>query len=386
VIQLNYLTLSIVIGIVSIIAALVMTVLWRFNSFEKGIGIWTFGAFVSTIGFMVLLFKPFLGTYATFLNNTCSLTSPLLILEGILQFKEYGNKDYRKKFYPFIILLFAVLSYINRDNATARYLFHDILVTVMFLLSAYYLIKNVRGSERRVYLISFISFFVIGLGFLYRWYLALSGEIIQPNGQTHGYVGVLFLIIILWIICWLYGILLIINFRAQKRIIRMAEKDDLTGLSNRKSLNSTLEALLVECKENNERFLVFMFDLNGFKMINDTYGHAFGDKVLINMAKSINEVTRDDDFPARLGGDEFICIIKFRNSEGNIDFIKERLRTAVEKAYKIDNFTVQLRTSMGHSILPDEGTTVDDILEVSDKRMYQEKSDDRPMSEVVRNM
>lgn len=381
-IQLNYETLAIVICIAGVLSSSVMMVLWKIDKLEKGLGVWALAASVGAVGFLVLLFNPLLGDYATFLNNICTLTAPLLILEGVLRFREYNYETNRKRIIPIIILFFVVISYINADDITTRYLFHDIIVALLFSLSAFYFIYGIKGVESRVCLVTVLSLAFISAGFLYRWVLAINGDFKIP-GLKHPFMGILFLIIILWVLGWTYGVVLVVNYRSQQRIMRMAEEDNLTGLANRKNLNDTMTKLIFESKVNDEKYYVYMLDLNGFKMINDNYGHAFGDQVLVFMARAFKNVVRKQDFTARLGGDEFVCIIKADDTHSEMNVIKERLRAAVEKVNNINGLEIQLRTSIGCSVIPQDGSTVDDILDKADKLMYLEKIEGRPMSKII---
>lgn len=380
--QLDYLTLAIVVGIVAVVAAIVMTVSWRINRYEKGVGFWSAGAIICATGFLLLWLKPYIGNYSIFLNNTGTLTAFLVIFEGILRYRGFGSSSKRIRFIPLFIIFFMIISFLNRDDPTMRYLFHDPIAIILFFLSAYFLIYRTKGLERIVHLVPASAFLLLMSGFIYRWYLAVTGEI-GYGFPPHPFMITFFLVLIVWGLGWTYGLSMAVNFRVQQRIIDIAGRDELTGLPNRRNMNETIENLVRDALINKQKFFVFLLDANGLKQINDSYGHAFGDKVLTVFAGAIKESIREGDFSARIGGDEFVIIIKPKTGREDIGYFLNRIRSSIEKIRIVNGKKVQLRVSQGFAVFPDDGSHIDKLLAVADRRMYEEKTEDRKLTEVL---
>jgi diguanylate cyclase (GGDEF)-like protein len=155
----------------------------------------------------------------------------------------------------------------------------------------------------------------------------------------------------------------------------MAMRDDLTGLPNRRYFYSRLQGEL-ELAHNFRRHLaVLVLDIDGFKGINDHYGHKAGDIVLAHVGKLLPESVRGSDVPARVGGDEFAVIMPGTNKEGAY-VVAERLQQALEGSLVVndDGVQVHLRVSLGVSGYPWAGDNVDAIVQRADTQMYATKA------------
>jgi len=155
----------------------------------------------------------------------------------------------------------------------------------------------------------------------------------------------------------------------------MAMRDDLTGLPNRRYFYSRLQGEL-ELAHNFRRHLaVLVLDIDGFKGINDHYGHKAGDIVLAHVGKLLPESVRGSDVPARVGGDEFAVIMPGTNKEGAY-VVAERLQQALEGSLVVndDGVQVHLRVSLGVSGYPWAGDNIDAIVQRADTQMYAAKT------------
>ncbi len=269
------------------------------------------------------------------------------------------------------IFIIILIVYFSHENHTARYLFHDAVISVLLLLSVFFLLYRTRGLERVVHSVSSATFLMLAAGFMYRWYLAFSGKL-GPDYINHPFMGILFLLTIIWILGLTYGMSTAINFRAQQKTLELATHDDLTGLDNRRSFYQTMEYLINQSRLKNQKFILFIIDLNAFKMFNDTYGHAFGDEVLVMLADTLKELIRETDLSVRLGGDEFVLVMKSAAKE-DVKLLKERLRDSIEKVRTVQGKQVYLKISIGASVFPEDGLTLDDLIAAADQRMYEDK-------------
>ncbi len=154
-----------------------------------------------------------------------------------------------------------------------------------------------------------------------------------------------------------------------------AMTDPMTGLPNARSLQMQFEKELARASRNANSFQVLMLDLDGFKAVNDTYGHKNGDRLLKEIAKVMREQLRDYDFLARYAGDEFVAIIPETNEEEVRDLCERMERAVADFALAIDGETfAQVGVSLGASSYPNDGETLDQIIIAADKKMYAVKA------------
>jgi diguanylate cyclase (GGDEF)-like protein/PAS domain S-box-containing protein len=164
--------------------------------------------------------------------------------------------------------------------------------------------------------------------------------------------------------------------RAEEQLRRLAHYDPLTGLPNRLSLQKALEALLSSAPDTPTS--IALFDLDGFKDVNDTLGHSIGDQLLIEVGQRLIESTRrqgEHEQVFRLGGDEFVVIIPDcgdpRVVVGLVDTMLQRLA----EPFRISEQALHLGGSAGVAIAPADGANVDDLIANADLALYQAKSD-----------
>ena len=146
-----------------------------------------------------------------------------------------------------------------------------------------------------------------------------------------------------------------------------ALSDPLTGLANRRMLMSVAEHEIARHHRADGRFVVVMLDLNGFKRVNDRYGHAAGDQLLCDVAGALTHVLRTQDTVARLGGDEF-CVIAPETD--NPRALAEKITNAVAR---VTNGHESLTTSVGLSLFPDDGTGIEKLMRIADDRLLAAK-------------
>lgn len=165
--------------------------------------------------------------------------------------------------------------------------------------------------------------------------------------------------------------------QAEARIERLAHHDFLTGLLNRYSLESRLEQALLSAKREQYQLAVIFIDLDRFKVINDSLGHPFGDRLLIEVARRLESAVRESDIVARQGGDEFVVVLTRLASEedvlGRVNQIQERLN----QAYQLGEHVLHSSPSVGVAIFPGDGDTPATLMKNADTAMYHAKSKGR---------
>lgn len=149
--------------------------------------------------------------------------------------------------------------------------------------------------------------------------------------------------------------------------------DAATGLPNREHFNARLVQAIAQAKRRGMTLAVMFFDLDSFKSINDTYGHAAGDKVLRQVADRLLEHCRGEDTLCRNGGDEFLYLLLDPEGRANIERIARAVRRAVARPIEIGNVRIVIHSSIGVSIYPDDTLSAAQLIQNADAAMYGAK-------------
>lgn len=151
--------------------------------------------------------------------------------------------------------------------------------------------------------------------------------------------------------------------------------DPLTGLANRTLLTDRFRVAIERSKRSRIPFAAVMIDLNGFKAINDTYGHAAGDYVLVAVGKRLLDAVRATDTVARMGGDEFVLLIESVHMRQELESIGQKLVDALSHRIELPaGQEVSAGGSIGIALFPDDGLNMEDLLHVADNAMYECKT------------
>jgi diguanylate cyclase (GGDEF)-like protein len=152
---------------------------------------------------------------------------------------------------------------------------------------------------------------------------------------------------------------------------RLADRDALTGLFNRRRM---MELLHTAIDEGVQCIGLLFIDLNGFKAINDEYGHAAGDQILITVAKRIAARVRTGDFVCRYGGDEFVVILPNVPETAAVARVADTVRDQVALPYWIQGSEQHLTAAIGESMYPRDGSNAEELLNRADQAMYRLKA------------
>lgn len=155
-----------------------------------------------------------------------------------------------------------------------------------------------------------------------------------------------------------------------------AEHDELTGLPNRFLLSKALDQAIVKAKSQPSTVAVGVLDLDGFKQINDRYGHEKGDRLLVAVADRLKHSMRIEDTVARLGGDEFVLILGVRDPKV-LESALQRLLAALSAVYIIDGIGINISASIGVTLYPNDNENADTLLRHADQAMYKAKQSGR---------
>lgn len=160
---------------------------------------------------------------------------------------------------------------------------------------------------------------------------------------------------------------------AEERIRHLATHDSLTGLPNRVLFLDRLRSCLQLAKREQYKFAVLFIDLDGFKDVNDNYGHQAGDELLRIISNRISQTLRESDTVARFGGDEFTILLPKINDLSGVCFVAEKLLMQRNEPIVIDGNDIEIGFSIGISIYPDCGETSEEIINHADNMMYDVK-------------
>lgn len=176
-----------------------------------------------------------------------------------------------------------------------------------------------------------------------------------------------------------FGLFVAIAYRVTKRerfhrneLLEQARRDALTGLPNRGCLNGILEANIAIARAGKIPFSILFLDLDRFKGINDTLGHAIGDLMLIKVAQRIQPLLRRGDILGRFGGDEFLLVLPGSDESGAI-LTTRRILDVFNIPFEIDGRALRITPSIGIALYPEHGDDIETLLKHADTAMYESK-------------
>jgi len=161
------------------------------------------------------------------------------------------------------------------------------------------------------------------------------------------------------------------------QITHAAEHDYLTGLPNRLLLSDRIGQAIAFAQRHNKWVAVLFLDMDGFKHINDSLGHAVGDRLLQSIANCLRECVRSSDTVSRQGGDEFVVLISEVDSAQDAGVSAKRILGCLAKAHSIEGNDLHITTSIGVSVYPDDGLDAETLIKNADTAMYQAKENGR---------
>ncbi|WP_257985350.1 diguanylate cyclase domain-containing protein [Shewanella sp. GutCb] len=165
-----------------------------------------------------------------------------------------------------------------------------------------------------------------------------------------------------------------LRIAAENKMALFAKHDSLTKLPNRSMIEERLEQAILTHSREMSQFAVIFVDLDGFKAINDEYGHHVGDDYLIAISQALNNAVRRADTVGRLGGDEFIVILHKVDSISAANDVAELLLQRLSSPFVIDQLSLSVSASMGIALYPADGDSVDTLLKTADRHMYRAKN------------
>lgn len=158
---------------------------------------------------------------------------------------------------------------------------------------------------------------------------------------------------------------------------QLALQDALTGLPNRASFEQGLEHGLIQAKRHGWSLAVLFIDIDKFKSINDSYGHAMGDQVLLTVADRLKSFVRGGDMVSRWGGDEFVCLLLEVKQDEDVTHLAEQLVNRIAEPCKFNGTVLSITSSIGIALYPEDGETADILFKKADTAMYEAKGTEK---------
>ena len=164
---------------------------------------------------------------------------------------------------------------------------------------------------------------------------------------------------------------------SEQRVHYLATHDSLTGLANRPMFMEHLNTSLLIARRHKTRFAVLFLDLDRFKEVNDTFGHAAGDALLVETAQRLRHSLRASDLPARQGGDEFMVLLHDIKTEVEALGVADKIRQAIDRPFQVEGHECSVAVSIGIALYPDDGDDAETLTRRADEAMYRAKTSGR---------
>ncbi|MEP6703026.1 MAG: diguanylate cyclase, partial [Betaproteobacteria bacterium] len=160
---------------------------------------------------------------------------------------------------------------------------------------------------------------------------------------------------------------------AEEKLAYLAQFDSLTGLPNRDLFRDRLSQMLEQSRRNDWTLGILYIDLDGFKVVNDTFGHGAGDTLLALVAQRLKSCIRSSDTVGRLGGDEFAIILSNLAAPADAELVAQQVVAALMRPFEVDGNDTRMTASIGISLYPVDGIDADQLLKNADSAMYRAK-------------
>lgn len=160
----------------------------------------------------------------------------------------------------------------------------------------------------------------------------------------------------------------------ERRLFYLATHDVSTGVRNQALFNDHLTWALQQASRNQRHLAIMLIDLDGFKDVNDTFGHSGGDELFQAVGHRLKNLLRESDTIARMGGDEFLVLLPEITEVEEIATIALRILTAFQKSFVCNHHEISITTTIGIAIYPTDGENVDTLVKNADIAMYRAKN------------
>ncbi|TLX55864.1 hypothetical protein DN826_09955 [Stutzerimonas nosocomialis] len=270
----------------------------------------------------------------------------------------------------------------------------SVLVAVAASAAALWLAFRLRGGTTRVRLWRIAAAMVMGLAIVGMHYTGMAAASF-PDDSWCGAAGVgvdthwlaLLVIVVTMAVLGITLVVSVLDARLQSRtstlatslekanseLIQLALHDNLTKLPNRLLLEDRLSQALKAAQREQGAFALMFLDLDGFKAVNDAFGHHIGDQLLVQVAERIRSDIRAQDTLARLGGDEFVLLVEITGPD-DAAALADKLVRCIEQPFQVSRYELRVSVSIGIAVYPDDGLDARDLMLHADAAMYHTKN------------
>lgn len=374
-------TLSLVLMMVAVVLSFFMLFVWRTQKTYPGFGVMAAANLAAAIGFLLVGLRGLTPDFVSIiLGNLFISGSCVLGFEGVRRFL---NRPPQLFFSVGLVgLMMPPLAYFTyvQDNVAARIVTVSIVAAVMGVRFAFEFMKGVSDESKFTYRLAAVNYIVFSLLMVARAVLTPLYSNLDDLLAPDWIQSASFTAFILFVVIWTFIYIALNGERTQQELKAtqaelemLATTDFLTGAANNRRFYEVAENEIHRARRYRHPLTVLMFDLDYFKRVNDTYGHAAGDAVLKRVAQICRETLRNIDVLGRLGGEEFAVLLPYTNSAGGRT-VAEFLRSAIEDAeIECSGATIQVTASFGMSELTGTDDRIETVLERADQLLYEAK-------------
>ena len=374
-------TLSVVIMTVTAFLCATMLFVWRVQRTYPGFGLWTLANLVAAIGFFFLILRGILPDFMTMiLGNYLAIATNLLCLEGNRKFLGLSSNRW---FDAGLIALYApLMAYFtfSDNNVAGRIVVSSLCLAIISASSWYIFSRAVQKEKNFTYKFARITYFAFMVMMLLRAILTLTYSQITDFYAPDTVQSAVYLMFIVFAVLWTFQYLILNNERlqqelesAQVELENSAKTDFLTGVNNKRNFFEIGNSEIQRAERFPYSLAVVMFDIDHFKQVNDTYGHAAGDLVLTEIAEICKKNVRAVDVLGRLGGEEFAVILPQTNAE-RAEKVAEHLRSLIEEREIVFlSEKIKVTASFGIAELNGADEQIETVLDRADAALYEAK-------------
>jgi diguanylate cyclase (GGDEF)-like protein len=371
----------------ALIAGLMATLInWRIHRDMDGVAWWPIGSGVTAIGAVLRTFEVFGPGVATLAaGNSLIIGGQFLVLYGLCRFA--GTPLFTRTSVTILAVAVIGTSYFTlmAPHEVARTTIFSLALASTFLLQGPALVHLGRTEGLTgvlvlggVYIISVIVL-IVRIAYLALYgtlpNLDFTSESLSQPAQINQIAAFTYGTALVTLRA--YGYILLATARVQLRLKQTATVDDLTGLPNRRAFEEEMRRIAPRVRRDGISFGLAVMDIDHFKRINDTYGHAAGDAMLRHFAVAVRKVLRDTDFFARTGGEEFVLVVT-DTSVAALRQAAERIRHALEEApLALPSGTVSATISAGVAVSLAEEVDYQPVYSRADMALYRAKANGR---------
>ena len=362
---------------------------WRVHSNIKGLLSWAIGMGLIAGGYSLMSLRGIISPLLSInFSNTLIFAGYVLFIRGIRDLRDMK----RGGAWEWGVVAIAFLSslYFNyvRFDLNARIITYSAASALLMFRCSFLFLADATIGRRGAHLFTALSFFVLAIYLSFRivWTFIDAGSVapdtsfLSPNAITE---ATIFLHVLVYPLLAI-GLVILpgervqteladeINTRiaAEKNALHMARHDPLTKLPNRRLFDELGVLTLAAVRRNKRRLSVLFIDIDGFKAVNDTFGHEGGDQLLQMIAERLTMCVREMDVVARLGGDEFVILLAGQHDIAGPQMVAANIVTTIAESFEIDGGEARIGASIGIALYPDHGATIDELVKHSDSAMY----------------